>query len=79
VYCTKAMSTGMTFGGLIGSAIILGQNAGCSPYVTALALLLVNPLPRALVTALVLPLIPVCARAGAFVATIIRLITMPWH
>eukprot|EP00038_Savillea_parva_P007548 m.170913 g.170913 ORF g.170913 m.170913 type:complete len:602 (+) comp13308_c0_seq1:272-2077(+) len=32
VYCTKAMSTGMTFGGLLGSAIILGQNAGCDPY-----------------------------------------------
>jgi len=31
VYCTKAMSTGMTFGGLLGSAIILGQNAGCNP------------------------------------------------
>jgi len=35
VYCTKAMSTGMTFGGLLGSAIILGQNAGCNPSFSA--------------------------------------------
>ena len=31
VYCTKAMSTGMTFGGLLASAIIVGQNAGSDP------------------------------------------------